>query len=206
MEEDDKNTSFLRDKPAFIKGFLFVLCLILLIWLTYVVGALILTRDNYKNETAELDEYFKDCSILEKNCTNASCSFYNSCDGAQKVCRIYDCSGEYGIFIKDNDGQIRMQRRAKPDTAAIEAEKEACRGSMEVLEQDCINNEYRAKVRVTTKSQCEIGNFIVIFENSGSQPNKFVSLGDGVYAVSVDHCGKATEISPVSASGIYLEF
>lgn len=206
MEDKSKNTGFLRGKPVSMKTFLFLLSLVFLILLTYIVGALILTGDNYKSDTAESDEYFSDCSILEKDCTDASCSFYNSCDGTKKVCRIYDCGSEYGIFMKDNDGQVGTKRKAKPDTAAVEAEKEACRGSMEILEQSCVNDEYQAKAKVITKGECEIGNFIVIFENEGAQSSKLTSLGNGTYAITVDHCGKAMEISPVSTSGIYLEF
>ena len=108
--------------------------------------------------------------------------------------------------MKDDNGQISTKRKTKPDTASIEAEKEACKGSMEILEQNCVNDEYQAKVRIATKGGCQIGNFIIIFENEGSQPNKFTSLGDNTYAITVDHCGKTMEISPVSASGIYLEF
>ncbi|HEY5137814.1 MAG TPA: hypothetical protein VIJ25_00630, partial [Methylococcales bacterium] len=158
------------------------------------------------NATLDSDVYFKDCTILKENCTDVSCIFYNSCDGVQKACTIYDCGTEYGIYIKHSDDKIETKKEAKPDAGAIAIQEDNCKGSMEILEQDCINNKFQAKVKITTKGECKIGSFVLSLQEYGNVQNASEPLGDGVYEVTADRCGTAIKIGPVTENGMFLEF
>jgi hypothetical protein len=156
-------------------------------------------------QAAAPDPFFPDCSVLKDQCKDTDCSFYNSCDGAQKDCRIYDCGSEYGIFIRKSDGTIQTKKQAKPDTHAIETQSQACTGKLEILAQGCEAGKFRATVKVTTKDKCELGNFVVTLKELGNVSSEFQATGDGTYTVTVDRCGTLTRISPVTKDGMFLE-
>jgi hypothetical protein len=152
------------------------------------------------------DAYFPGCRLLEGDCLDPSCSFYNACDGSQKECRIYDCGDEYGIFARTEAGEIRTKGEKKPDLAAIGKRGEACTGAMEVLEQGCVSGHYQAKVKLTTAGECEIGSFTVVFEELGNVLGSFTRDQDSIYTVAADSCGKFVRIKAANRDGVSLDF
>jgi hypothetical protein len=192
----------------FIRMFMFSLCSIFILLLIYIVGVLIMMRGGFTGNTAlDSDAYFKGCGILEKSCLDTHCNFYSRCDGGgHKDCRIYDCGNEYGIFIRELDNKIKTKREAKPDLKAIDDKRNACTGSMQVLEEKCLEGKTQATVKITTKGQCNIESFILSYENKGAKPAKSSAIGDGTYLVASDFCGKITKIVPVAEGGMSLDF
>lgn len=172
--------------------------------LIIAAAAIYLLKEPLKEDKANP---FESCGILEESCMDTSCAFYSSCgQSGWQSCKIYDCGNDYGIYFMDRDGKVTSKREAKPDNKAIEAEKEACKGTMEILEQNCADNKYQAKVKIATKGECKIGNFFIFDENDQSQPNNFTRLDDNTYVITSDVCKKITDIIPASVSGMALEF
>jgi hypothetical protein len=206
---EKRKLSLFEDKTETARTFLFLSCLIGLILLVYIVGALVLTQNNYatKSATSDSDAFFMGCTLLEKDCLTDACPYTASCgDTDNAVCRIYDCGQEYGIYSKDIQGKIYTKRETKPDTAAIETEREDCSGSMQVVEQNCVNGAYVAKVQLSPKGECKVGNFIVVYTDEGIQKTQVTDLGNNAYSVEIDHCGTVAELTPVTVSGMYLRF
>ncbi|MDD3006911.1 MAG: hypothetical protein PHX30_05040 [Candidatus Pacebacteria bacterium] len=201
--ENDKHENGGRVKP--VRIFMLLLFSIFILFIVYIAATFIFVK-NSSNEGTNSDDYFKGCSILEENCTDISCVFYNSCNGVQKECKIYDCGNEYGIFIKNFDDKIEKKKEAKPDTDAIAAEVDNCKGTMQILDQGCVDNGFQAKVQLTTKGECNVGAFVLTLQEYGNVQNEFESLGGGVYVVTSDRCGRAMKIGPVTVDGMYLEF
>lgn len=204
IEDNDSNTDRrgrLNRAFAFWSFFVFASLLV------FIGGVLVFTRDSPGSGiNASSDGYFKDCSLLEENCRDISCTFYNSCNGTQKECKIYDCGDAYGVLIKNADDKIEVKKEAKPDADAIRTEEENCKGDMQILEQSCIDHRFQAKVKLITKGECNIGAFVLSLQEYGNVQNEFESLGDGSYVITTDRCGKAMKIGPVTKSGMYLEF
>lgn len=178
----------------------------ILLAILLIVSATALIWWKKSSENEEVDP-FKDCSMLEENCMDTSCTFYSSCGkNGWQSCKVYDCGNDYGIYSVGENGDVEIKKEAKLDNKAIEAEKEACKGTMEILEQNCVDNKYQAKVKLTTKNGCEIGSFFIFDENDQPQPNSFISADDNTYIITADSCLKITDIIPASVNGIALEF
>lgn len=198
-------------KAKLIWALLFLFCLILIFFLVYMMRTPAQEQNNPNNNSSKTtsldsDSYFKDCKVLMENCTDVNCTFYNSCDGMQPECRIYDCGKEYGIFIKKADGKIETKTEAKPDVNAIAAEKDSCSGTMQIIEQKCVDNKFQAKIKLTTKGECKIGSFGVTMSEYGNVSSGFERQEDGTYVVTSDRCGTTTRIVPVTEDGMGLEF
>lgn len=209
----NKKLFFFEDQPEFIRTFMFLLCLIFILLLTYIVGVLILSKDSIlSGDTSDSDVYFKDCKILEKKCADVDCAFYSWCGGGDyKVCRIYDCGNKYGVFTVDTNNSVNTKREDKIDTKAFEAKKEACSGNMQVLEQKCEEGKMQIKVKLTTKGECKVGNFTLLYEKDnntggGAQSTTFTALEDGTYQLTANTCGTVAAIIPSTEDGIALEF
>lgn len=210
MENENKNGgSILANKTELIKMFMFILCLVFVLLLVYIVGGLLLNRNSFYNANdkiaSEADAYFKDCSILEGNCTDTDCGFYSLCDG-HKTCRIYDCGKEYGVYAIDIKDKLNAKKVAKPDMEAIEAKKAACKGSMEILEQNCVDGKTKLKAKITTKGECKIDQFTLYYEGIGAQSGTFSSAEGGIYEITSNICGQLSSIVPAAEGGIALEF
>lgn len=146
------------------------------------------------------------CAILEDNCRDVDCAFYNLCDGVQKQCQVYDCGKEYRIVKTDAEGRTETKNEPKSDADAIVAEQDSCRGEMHILEQGCVDDHFQARVRLQTQGECEIGYFVLTLKEFGNVQSESESLGDGSYLITTDRCGQATRIGPVTKDGMYLEF
>ncbi|MDD3006903.1 MAG: hypothetical protein PHX30_05000 [Candidatus Pacebacteria bacterium] len=190
---------------------MFIFCFIFILLLTYIVGALLYTRDNYlpqqTGESIDPDEYFKSCKLLEAKCLDIGCKYYSRCgDGNYDSCRIYDCGDTLGVFTENVKGKQDANWQAKPDLAAVAAKKEACAGTMEVLSQECVGGKEQIKVKIVTEGECKIGGFAVIYEGIGTEPNSFEALENSIYSITALSCGTVSRIVPATENGISLEF
>lgn len=211
-EKKQKWGGVLHNKSEFLRTFMFLFCFIFILLLTYIVGSLLYTKDNYVSNEQQVvridpDEYFKNCQLLEKECLDIDCKYYSRCgDGNYQACRIYDCNDTYGIFTEDLNNKQNVSNQPKPDMEAIIEQKNACAGSMQVLSKECVAGKEEIKVKITTQGECKIGGFAVIFDGAGTEPNTFKELGDNTYAITALACGNVTQIVPATPNGISLEF
>lgn len=197
------------EKVMFVRNFMFMLCLVFAILLTYIVGGLLLSKDSFsgvqQDAVQEADAYFSGCQILQENCMDSSCNLYDLCGGGSlNMCRIYDCTDTYGVFAQDVNGETKAKNEQKNDNKSVRAKKQACGASMQVLSQKCADGKMEAKVKLTPKGECKIGGFNVVYEGVGPQPNSFASLGDNTYSITVDKCGQISQIIPQTEDGIAL--
>jgi len=201
-----------HNKTEFLRISMFLFCFIFILLLTYIVGSLLYTKDNYvsteqQQERIDPDEYFKNCQLLEKECLDVDCSYYSRCgDGNYQSCRIYDCDDTYGIFTEDMNGKQDVKNQDKPDMNAILEQKDACEGSMQIISKECVAGKEEIKVKVTTQGECKIGGFTVIFDGTKTKQNTFKELGNNTYAITAISCGNVTRVIPATPNGISLEF
>jgi hypothetical protein len=87
-----------------------------------------------------------------------------------------------------------------------QAQRDACSGSMQTLEEKCVDGKMEVKVKLATKGECKINTFALIYKDQGAQPNKFSSLGDNTYSIEVYGCGTVDEIIPGTKEGLALDF
>ncbi|MDD3190427.1 MAG: hypothetical protein PHI66_01915 [Candidatus Pacebacteria bacterium] len=185
-------------------------CVIFILLLVYIVGGLFLVRENIvgpDNSSYQKDAYFSGCVLLEENCLDGDCNFYTLCgDGNYKVCKVYDCGDSHGVFTEDVDGAVDRKKRNKPDLKALDAKKEACQGSLAILEDKCIQGEEEnLKVKIVTEGECTITAFTLIYDIYGARATTFEDLGGGEYMILSDYCGVVSEIVPATGEGISLE-
>lgn len=210
-EKKIKMGNLVGSKAEFLRTFMFIFCFIFILLLTYIVGSLLYTKDSFIAQEGENrinpDEYFKDCQILEKECLDIDCRYYTRCgDGNFKACRIYDCDKDYGVYTEDMNGVQKTDKKPKPNSDAIMAQKDACSGTMEILSDQCVDNKEKIKVKITPAGECEIGGFTVAFDGIGNKFNTFTDLGDNTYEITAISCGKLSKVVPATPDGISLQF
>lgn len=211
-EKKNRLSGLIKNKTEFLRTFMFLFCFIFILLLTYIVGALLYTKDNFEPtqtgaERINPDEYFKDCSILEPKCLDIGCNYYSRCgDDNYDVCKIYDCGDTFGIYTENLENKQSATRQAKPDLNAVKVKKEACAGKMDILSQDCVEGKEQIKVKIVTGGECKIVNFAVVFEGARTESSSFVAAGDNTYAITALACGTVSRIVPSTENGISLEF
>lgn len=190
---------------------IFFLSGIFLLLLAYVAASLFFNNSKVldgNRDSAALDPaiQFKDCTMLQEACANASdCSFFSLCgDGSNKVCKIYDCGETYGIFTQDNEDKPYLQRKPKYDKNAVQAKKDACGKSMQLVDQKCIDGKMQIMVKLAPEGECKIGAFTILFEETGAQMSSFTELQGHNYSIAADTCGKITGIIPRTEEGIAI--
>jgi hypothetical protein len=210
MKNKKDRLQFLKGKTKPVRTFIILLFVIFLLLLTYLVGSLLYMRNGLggQGSSADIDpdEYFKDCTLLNGQCTDASCDKYSYCgDDSFQACRVYDCQDTYGVYTADLDGQGHIKNEPKPNMNQVLSEKDACSGDLQVLSQDCVNGSMQIKVKISTKGECKIGGFTLAFAETGTRANDFTAAGDGTYLVTADSCGTVSTITPQTEDGIALE-
>jgi hypothetical protein len=61
------------------------------------------------------------------------------------------------------------------------------------------------QIRLNTYGECPIESIATFLEENGPVSSTFAPLGDNVYAVTAEKCGKVTQIVPITSGGISLE-
>lgn len=189
--------------------FIFVVCCVLFLFLACILSKFffMIPEDlpsGESNKVVESGVSFKDCKILREDCLNDSdCDLFSFCgDGSYKICKIYDCGETYGVFTQDYAGNTATGKKAKPEEEIVQAKKDACGESMKIVEQRCSDGKMQVMVKLDPEGECEIGGFILLYEDTGSQPNKFTALKGNNYFITADTCGKITGIVPQTEEGI----
>lgn len=215
MDNRKEKKSFPEERIKFTRIAVSIACVILVLLTIYIVGFLIINKDKFTNrtqqnvvaDTADSDAFFQDCKILEKDCRDASCSLRTWCgNGKINVCRIYDCGNEYGIFTRDANDKIKTEREGKPDMDVLDVEKNACSGSIQIMNQKCVNNKMQVTVRIITRGTCKINTFALLYKDKGAKPNTFTALKDNTYLITAYGCGEIESIVPGTKDGIALDF
>lgn len=166
-------------------------------------------RDNEKNEFVA---YFDGCDLLNNKCLNSNCARYFLCnDQKYKICEIYDCGAEFGIGTKDENGEVKIERRAKENRDKIIKVKKKCGGSLEIIESNLADEKLEAKIKVVTSGDCEISGFLVSCKNpetneSGNlRPVKFSNSEGSFYSISIGDCSEIAEIIAIGENGISIK-
>ena len=190
---------------------LFLVCVIFALLLACDGGSIFFTGFKYP-ENNQVDAVidpalrFNDCKILREDCVNGNdCNLFFLCgEGSYKICKIYDCADTYGIFTRDSEDKPEARREAKYNADTMQAKKDACGKSMEIVEQKCLDDNIQVKVRLkpNPKGDCKIGGFTLVYEGAVVQPNKFTKLQDNDYLITADTCGKITGIIPRTQEGL----
>ncbi len=213
-------------KTDLVVIFMKVLYLIMIILLFCIVGVLIQMNRSHddkeksdvsKTEAVKVEDEiifaldFPGCELLNSKCLGTECDQYFLCgDKKYSVCEIYDCGEEFGIGTKDENGKIEKCRKMKEDREKIVRIKDKCRGTVEALESDCVDEKLEIKVKVITNGDCRIEGFWVGHKNKengekiSSKPVKFSSLGGKLYLVATDSCEEISELIAIGENGISI--
>ncbi|MCK5122633.1 MAG: hypothetical protein KAQ87_00575 [Candidatus Pacebacteria bacterium] len=166
--------------------------------------------DGSKNE--EFASYFDGCDLLNRECLSMDCGQYFLCnDKEYSVCEIYDCGMEFGIGTKDSEGKIKIERKIKDNRKKIMEVKSRCKGLLEVIESNYVDEKFEANIKVTTAGSCKIGGFLVSCKNletgedNGFKPAKFSDFGSSSYLISVNNCSEMSEIIAIGENGISIK-
>ena len=198
--------------------------LIMIILLFYIVGVLFQMyreyagrEDNFPTKTIDLSEkakfaaYFPECDLLNSECLDMDCDQYFLCSGKKySRCEVYDCGKEFGVGVEDKSGKIDILRKAKDNKKKIIEVKSRCGGTVEIVESDCVDGKLEIAAKVATNDDCAIEGFLVGYGNQESgekisfKPAKFLSLGSGLYSVSVNNCDDVSEIIAIGENGVSI--
>ncbi|MCK5642127.1 MAG: hypothetical protein KAJ19_15085 [Gammaproteobacteria bacterium] len=203
-------------------GIAFIVMIVLLLYI-FITSVKISENEIGKENNSELtnlegDEkrefavYFPGCNSLNSKCLDSNCDQYFLCnDEKYKVCEIYDCGAEFGIGTKDENGEVKIERKVKDNREKIIKIKNKCSGSLEIAESGYANERLEAKIKVATVGDCEIGGFLVSCRNpetdeSGNfKPAKFSSLDNNFYLISVSNCVEISEVIAIGENGISIK-
>lgn len=212
-------------KFNFPVSFLGIGLIISFLLLFYIVGVMLQvfgTCDDYYasspndkidfvQETSFVD-YFSECELINDKCLDRSCEKYFLCnDQRYLVCEIYDCRTEFGIGTKDLDGKIKIRKKLKDESKKIMELKSRCNGSLEIIENNCIEERLEIKVKVNTAGSCRIDGFLAVYEvkegetEEGLKSTKFSDLGEGIYSVKIRDCDEIKELIAIGESGISIK-
>ena len=182
---------------------IFTLCIVYMLGKIYFINPDV-SENSQSNEIIDLAARFRDCKILKEDCLNSNdCNLFSLCGkGSYKICKIYDCASTYGVFTQDFEGNIDIERREKSDKVAVQAKKDAYGKSIEIVEQKCVDDKMQVMVKIASEGECKIGRFILLYEGTGAQTNKFTALKGNNYFITADVCGKITKIVPQTEEGI----
>jgi hypothetical protein len=188
-----------------------LLVLILLLLFFVVGGRFYIQYGGFGKKTNSLvrtidpDSYFQGCTMMRDSCLDVSCDLYAQCGkGKYKTCRLYDCGNDYGVYTISAAGKEAVSKEAKYDPNEVAAKKEACGGSMQILDEQCTAGKTQLKVKINSKGECKLGGFTVIYNETDSEPNTFVRQEDGTYLLTVEKCGKLKTIIPQTEEGIAI--
>lgn len=211
MENKKAGNGFrLKDNPELIRRFMFILCVIFVVLLIYIVGALILTRGQFmanRIDTSDSDKLFPECTMLNRDCTADSCAQYTMClAGGNKACRIYDCQDEYGVFTRDMNGEVGTHRESKPDMAEVAKAVEDCDGVMREIGGTCLDGKnYQEVLKIETAGKCEMESFAIIFKgDAGATATGFEQVEENTYQLTADKCGEIESIIAGAKGGVVL--
>lgn len=203
-------------------GLLYVVMIVLLF---YIVGVLVQMNKEYPDEenkpsvkVVDLNKetgfasYFPECDLLNSECLDTNCKQYFLCSGKEYLrCEVYDCGENFGVGARDKNGEIDITRKAKDNKKKIAEIKNRCNGSVEVVENNCVDEKLEMAVKVVTGGDCEIEGFLIGYGNQENgekisfKPAKFLSLGSGIYSISLNNCNEVGEVIAIGENGVSIK-
>lgn len=192
---------------------------VLMLLFLCVVGALFQAyisspekENNVPAKTVDLDSetkfasYFPGCNLMNGECLNSNCDQYFLCsDGKYISCEVYDCGEEFGVGTMDENKKIDTFRKIKDEREKLKEIKNECQGTVEILENQCLDENLIVKARVSTAGDCKISGFFVSYGEQKKPVLKFSNLGSELYAVSVSGCNDISQLIAIGKNGIIIE-
>ena len=206
--------------------FMGMFTVILIILLFYIVGVLVQFRENeilengagspdsqtHVEKSSKFASYFPNCGLINKNCVNSSCDKYFLCnDKKYLACEIYDCNEDFGIGTMDEEGKIEIRKEIKYERELVKKRIERCRGTIEIIDKNCVDGKFELKIKVVTEGECEIKGFVAMHKNIDKPEEKswdsadFNSLGENLYLAKLNNCKNITEIIAIGEGGVSIK-
>lgn len=184
----------MNKKIFLITGLLFVSLICSVFIIAFILTNL---RDTESNP-------FENYELLADSCQDKSCRYFFLCNENMEEfsdCRVYDAGNKYGVLIKNKKGEIFQKEIAKPDQKKVAETVARCKGSLEILEKkECVDEQARAKVKVSTEGECPVSSFTVKIDGE-RRIAEFEEKG-GFFYISINKCGEISEIVAISKEGI----
>jgi hypothetical protein len=200
---DEVKKSLNGKKGNKLAPLIFLASFALIMLIVFAIGMSFISTNNSNDP----DVHFKNCKLLASNCTDiVTCGLNVYCgDGEYKDCRIYDCENSFGIFTKGLNDEVVFDNVMKQSNEEVAAVRENCGGTMQILSQECKGNQTEIKLKITPKGQCEIESIATVFDNIGTWPNTFSTVGDNTYSIISNTCEKLNKVIPVGKGGVDLD-
>lgn len=159
-------------------------------------------------EVVDPDKYFEGCDLKFENCSDAdtNCNLHLFCnDQKYETCRIYDCGDYYGVAKRVAGAEMVFVEETKPDAARVLEKKTECKGTLEILENDCVNGKTEILSSVVTNGECKVNNFMVYFKEVGLRPIEFSSVENEQYLITANYCGDLDKVVAVGRGGVSID-
>ena len=205
MTREPKN----KNKLALIAFYLIFLFIILS--LVYRAAVLYYSPEEVSQTTergeVDPDKHFEGCDLKFENCLgDTGCNLYLFCnDQEYETCRIYDCGNYYGIAKRVTGDEMFFVEETKPDSAKVLEKKAECKGTLEILENDCVNGKTEILSSVVTNGECKVNNFMVYFKEVGLRPIEFSSVENEQYLITANYCGDLDKVVAVGRGGVSID-
>lgn len=149
---------------------------------------------------------FSGCQLLNDSCFGRECPYSYMCDDFKnlKNCSVYDCGKNYGIVVKTEKDDIVTREYPKPDPKEVYALVDRCRGKLDIVSKKCVGGKYEIDIKVSTKGECKIQNFLVDSGNKNYAAAAFEQT-NGLYHLSLDSCNNFSEIIAVGEGGVSIK-
>ena len=144
------------------------------------------------------------CEVLYENCRNISCRYYYLCNTVDfETCTIYDCGSGIKAEITDKQGNITTKEKEKTDMKEVYNIIQACKGTTQIIRNQCITGKKELKVEVNTKGECTIGAFVVNQGKNDYAPE--FENRDGYFYLTLRDCNKITKLIAIGDKGVLVE-
>ena len=174
-----------------------------LIILIAIGGYLIYKKVTEKPEQPIVEE--PECEVLYENCRNANCEYYYLCNIIEdfESCKIYDCTFDIKAEITNKQGDIIENRREKINKEKVYNNIRNCKGTTEIINNQCIVGKKELKVQVKTQGECLINAFVVNQGQKDYAPQ--FEKRDNYFHLTLRSCDTITKLVAVSEKGIPVE-
>lgn len=156
-------------------------------------------------EPTEQVNPFADCQVLADSCKDKDCRFLFLCNETEfSDCQVYDCGENYGVLIKDKNGETSQKTVAKPNQTKVQEMIAKCSGSFEVIEKNnCENGEARAKIKLDARDDCKILSATMAI--NGKTRIASVEQNGEFYNITVKSCGEISDIKITGEGGVGIK-
>ena len=173
-----------------------------LIILIAIGGYLIYKKVTEKPEQPIVEE--PECEVLYENCRNISCKYYDLCNTVDfETCTIYDCGSGIKAEITDKQGNVTIKEREKTDMTEVYKIIQACKGTTQIISNQCVAGKKELKVQVETKGDCPINSFVVNQGKNDYAPR--FEEKDGYFYLTLENCNQVEELITIGKNGALVK-